>query len=214
VKRLLGRLVFRHFLQKKGWMGCPKKVALASAERKRTDSPKGETTLPWAGGDPDFLASYFKTAAEHFRALLEFFDQYHFTIDENEPEMLGHIFENLLEDNKDKGAYYTPIASRCACKPLIPSSVRCNATPSHESIPRPANSPTKPATRTLSDADDGNGGAFQSSTKKPCSSSLTPARFTTLSLPGIKPLMRTPWSVASRFKPGNSRPCEPAFLPS
>ena len=24
--------------------------------------------------------------------------------------MLGHIFENLLEDNKDKGAYYTPKA--------------------------------------------------------------------------------------------------------
>ena len=25
-----------------------------------------------------------------------------------EPEMLGKIFENLLEDNKDKGAFYTP----------------------------------------------------------------------------------------------------------
>jgi hypothetical protein len=25
-----------------------------------------------------------------------------------DPEMLGHIFENLLEDNKDKGAFYTP----------------------------------------------------------------------------------------------------------
>ncbi len=57
--------------------------------------------------------------ADHFRALLEFFGQYHFTIDENDPEdhevgidpeMLGHIFENLLEDNKDKGAYYTPKA--------------------------------------------------------------------------------------------------------
>lgn len=42
---------------------------------------------------------------------------YNFTIDENDPddsevgidpEMLGHIFENLLEDNKDKGAFYTP----------------------------------------------------------------------------------------------------------
>lgn len=179
VKRLLGRLVFLHFLQKKGWMGCPKKVASASAERKRTDSPKGEATLAWTGGDPDFLASYFALAeskkdahrfhsqwliplffealnnaerpgdlfpptgtripylngglfetdpaplhaldfpAGHFRALLEFFGQYHFTIDENDPEdhevgidpeMLGHIFENLLEDNKDKGAYYTPKA--------------------------------------------------------------------------------------------------------
>ncbi|MFZ4595917.1 MAG: Eco57I restriction-modification methylase domain-containing protein, partial [Verrucomicrobiaceae bacterium] len=159
VKRLLGRLVFLHFLQKKGWMGCPAK------------------SKAWTGGDPDFLASYFAHAeskkdahrfhshwliplffdalnnaerpgdlfpptgtripylngglfetdpaplhaldfpAELFRALLEFFGQYHFTIDENDPEdhevgidpeMLGHIFENLLEDNKDKGAYYTP----------------------------------------------------------------------------------------------------------
>jgi hypothetical protein len=187
VKRLLGRLVFLHFLQKKGWMGC---------------KPGGKA---WQGGDPDFLASYFALAeakgeadqfhsrwllplffealnkdqderpghlfaptgtripylngglfeassveqallqavsqtllsgpankpqtgvsvslldfpAAHFRALLDFFGQYHFTIDENDPEdhevgidpeMLGHIFENLLEDNKDKGAYYTPKA--------------------------------------------------------------------------------------------------------
>ena len=51
--------------------------------------------------------------------MLDFFGQYNFTIDENDPddheigidpEMLGHIFENLLEDNKDKGAYYTPKA--------------------------------------------------------------------------------------------------------
>jgi adenine-specific DNA-methyltransferase len=58
----------------------------------------------------DFPATYFAN-------LLEFFGQYNFTIDENDPldhevgidpEMLGHIFENLLEDNKDKGAFYTP----------------------------------------------------------------------------------------------------------
>ncbi|MFA6374270.1 MAG: TaqI-like C-terminal specificity domain-containing protein [Candidatus Paceibacterota bacterium] len=51
--------------------------------------------------------------------LLDFFDQYNFTVDENtpsdqeisvDPEMLGKIFENLLEvkDRKDKGAFYTP----------------------------------------------------------------------------------------------------------
>jgi adenine-specific DNA-methyltransferase len=60
--------------------------------------------------DIDFPATYFAN-------LLEFFGQYNFTIDENDPldhevgidpEMLGHIFENLLEDNKDKGAFYTP----------------------------------------------------------------------------------------------------------
>ena len=52
-----------------------------------------------------------------FQSLFDFFDSYNFTIDENEPndaevgvdpEMLGKIFENLLEDNKDKGAFYTP----------------------------------------------------------------------------------------------------------
>ena len=51
------------------------------------------------------------------QSLLDFFASYNFTIDENDPddaevgvdpEMLGRIFENLLEDNKDKGAFYTP----------------------------------------------------------------------------------------------------------
>ncbi|MBK8872986.1 MAG: Eco57I restriction-modification methylase domain-containing protein [Bacteroidetes bacterium] len=58
----------------------------------------------------DFPVNYFKD-------LFDFFSQYNFTIDENspeeqevgiDPEMLGHIFENLLEENKDKGAFYTP----------------------------------------------------------------------------------------------------------
>ena len=51
--------------------------------------------------------------------LLDLFDQYNFTVDENtpadqeisvDPEMLGKIFENLLDvkDRKDKGAFYTP----------------------------------------------------------------------------------------------------------
>ncbi len=52
-----------------------------------------------------------------FQTLFDFFDSYNFTVDENDPddaevgvdpEMLGKIFENLLEDNKDKGAFYTP----------------------------------------------------------------------------------------------------------
>ena len=55
--------------------------------------------------------------AGKFQSLFDFFDSYNFTIDENDPndaevgvdpEMLGKIFENLLEDNKDKGAFYTP----------------------------------------------------------------------------------------------------------
>ncbi|MBS1738523.1 MAG: Eco57I restriction-modification methylase domain-containing protein, partial [Bacteroidetes bacterium] len=51
------------------------------------------------------------------RGFLDFLNAFNFTIYEDspddhtvavDPEMLGHIFENLLEDNKDKGAYYTP----------------------------------------------------------------------------------------------------------
>lgn len=157
VKKLLGRLVFLQFLQKKGWMGVP------------------ATNNDWKGGDLNFMANLFdksphkdnfldevleplffntlnaertndiavdidssikipylngglfeKTTLDdtcvlfpkhYFSELFEFFNQYNFTIDENDPddaevgidpEMLGHIFENLLEDNKDKGAFYTP----------------------------------------------------------------------------------------------------------
>ncbi|MBK7039663.1 MAG: hypothetical protein IPH46_04055 [Bacteroidetes bacterium] len=54
---------------------------------------------------------------DYFDKLFDFFEQYNFTIDENDPydaevgidpEMLGHIFENLLEDNRERGAFYTP----------------------------------------------------------------------------------------------------------
>lgn len=77
--------------------------------------------IPFLGGglfekdrnEPDWLT--FPPAL--FENLFNFFAGYNFTIDENDPyenevgidpEMLGHIFENLLEDNKDKGAFYTP----------------------------------------------------------------------------------------------------------
>lgn len=158
VKKLLGRLVFLQFLQKKGWMGVPL-------------SNEG-----WNGGDPNYLRTlidrhkdndrlltevleplFFETLNRErakdvadpilgdslripylngglfdrdeldrkqidfpyafFDDLIKFFSYYNFTIDENDPddsdvgidpEMLGHIFENLLEDNKDKGTFYTP----------------------------------------------------------------------------------------------------------
>ena len=150
VKKLMGRLVFLQFLQKKGWLGVP----------------AGE---PWGSGDSEFIQNLFAQTADkdHFidnvlealfndlnsenekklpqyrtpylngglferdatdetafplpakymQSLLDFYASYNFTIDENDPddaevgvdpEMLGRIFENLLEDNKDKGAFYTP----------------------------------------------------------------------------------------------------------
>lgn len=159
IKKLMGRLVFLQFLQKKEWMGVP-------ADRQ-----------DWKGGDTRFLQNKFNEFADKdnfidgfleplFNDLntnrqnsndlaspqvgngikvpflngglfqldeedcsnirlpqhllgdvLEFFERYNFTIDENDPndaqigvdpEMLGRVFENLLEDNKDKGAFYTP----------------------------------------------------------------------------------------------------------
>ena len=158
VKKLLGRLVFLQFLQKKGWMGVPanqqgwnggdKSYLNHLIERyegnnrllsdvfeplffntlnERRNNDLADTRLgdnikiPYLNGglfdkddldkkDIDFPYDYFKE-------LMDFFAMYNFTIDENDPEdseigidpeMLGHIFENLLEDNKDKGAFYTP----------------------------------------------------------------------------------------------------------
>ena len=158
VKKLLGRLVFLQFLQKKGWMGVPASrpdweggdknylshliehyegndrilsdvlevLFFNTLNEKRegdiADARLGENIkIPYLNGglfekdsidklDIDFPYSYFKE-------LMDFFSMYNFTIDENDPddsevgidpEMLGHIFENLLEDNKDKGAFYTP----------------------------------------------------------------------------------------------------------
>ena len=159
VKKLLGRLVFLHFLQKKGWLGCPADTtewgngdtrflhelfASASADDQAhfhsqrlvplffdtlNRYREGDlfsitgTRVPYLNGglfERDFTnVDQIEFPAELFRDLLEFFAQYNFTIDENDPEdheigidpeMLGHIFENLLEDNKDKGAFYTPKA--------------------------------------------------------------------------------------------------------
>ena len=157
VKKLMGRLVFLQFLQKKGWLGVP-------------------VDKEWGSGDPEFIQNLFAECkdkdhfidneleslfndlnteresnlsqlsifnyqlkipylngglferdasddtefplpAKYMQSLLDFFASYNFTIDENDPddaevgvdpEMLGRIFENLLEDNKDKGAFYTP----------------------------------------------------------------------------------------------------------
>lgn len=58
-------------------------------------------------------------SAKDESGILDIFDVYNFTIDENtpddqevsvDPEMLGKVFENLLEDNirKGQGAFYTP----------------------------------------------------------------------------------------------------------
>ncbi len=166
-KRMMGRIVFLYFIQKKGWLSCP--------------MVNGQLSIVnWGAGDPDYLYNlfnnsnskddfystelvnlFFKTLnnpdsekpINHlpltinnfkafpylngglfddshdkkynklhlpetvFKTLFETFNNFNFTVYEDapdehtvavDPEMLGHIFENLLEDNKDKGAFYTP----------------------------------------------------------------------------------------------------------
>jgi hypothetical protein len=161
VKRLLGRIVFLHFLHCKGWLGCdPRRKdwkdgdrdfmlhylekaeqsgqaaqfhsrwltplffdALNNPGRPRDLFEPTGTRIPYLNGglfEEVFAAARAIDFPENFfRDLLRFFAEYNFTIDENDPEenevgidpeMLGHIFENLLEENKDKGAYYTPKA--------------------------------------------------------------------------------------------------------
>ena len=163
VKKLLGRIVFLHFLQKKGWLGVPagkdwgegdgnfilhlfenaseeqkenfldailENLFSEGLDKNRSDKNDLYDTkvegfrncrIPYLNGglfERDYLDELaVKIPAEYFDNLLTMLSQYNFTIDENDPndaevgvdpEMLGRIFENLLEDNKDKGAFYTP----------------------------------------------------------------------------------------------------------
>ncbi len=165
VKKLLGRIVFIQFLQKKGWMGVPQDSTWGSGDTaflknlfkysteaqqenfldevlepvfsnaldsdRRDNNDLFDTNVNFASGSivkiPYLNGGLFERDSldelqvrfpkEYFADLFDLFDQYNFTIDENDPndavvgvdpEMLGLIFENLLEDNKDKGAFYTP----------------------------------------------------------------------------------------------------------
>jgi len=158
VKKLMGRLVFLQFLQKKGWLGVPAGKPWGTGDREFIQNlfancqdkdhfidnvlevlfndlnteRKGDLATPSLGGGRGRLIPYlngglferdasdetnFPLPAKYMQQMLDFFSSYNFTIDENDPddaevgvdpEMLGRIFENLLEDNKDKGAFYTP----------------------------------------------------------------------------------------------------------
>ncbi|OGJ49828.1 hypothetical protein A2335_05160, partial [Candidatus Peregrinibacteria bacterium RIFOXYB2_FULL_32_7] len=69
--------------------------------------------------DYDWIETNIFIENEIFGDILDTFDEYNFTVKEDEPlekevavdpEMLGKVFENLLEvnDRKSKGAFYTP----------------------------------------------------------------------------------------------------------
>lgn len=174
VKKLLGRIVFLYFVQKKGWLAASdtnykdgltdfiKQLFKQSGgndafystwltvlffetlnkERSNDDfkMPDGKKVkVPFLNGGlfdkedydeavltlpaklfhhPDFEDTLLtEKNRDHARGFLDFLDAFNFTVHEDspddhtvavDPEMLGHIFENLLEDNKDKGAFYTP----------------------------------------------------------------------------------------------------------
>ncbi len=156
VKRLMGRIVFLQFIQKKGWLGVPVGAEWGAGDKEflqnlydRSDkkdnfidvvleamfndiNTKRENDfanpilgkgikIPYLNGglfERDKADKCtFRLPKEQLDKMFNFFSSYNFTIDENDPddaeigvdpEMLGRIFENLLEDNKDKGAFYTP----------------------------------------------------------------------------------------------------------
>ena len=156
IKKMMGRITFLHFLQRKGWM-CgdlnymqnmfdhsayqhdyldavleplffgvlntkpDEREAVFRAYNWDLQLLREWKDIPYLNGGlferdaEDEPESRFP--ADYFQRLFQFFSEYNFTIDENDPndaevgvdpEMLGKIFENLLEDNKDKGAFYTP----------------------------------------------------------------------------------------------------------
>lgn len=156
VKKMMGRIVFLHFLQKKGWLNNnpaflrdlfffsphqgdfleqvlePLFFGIFNTEKgnrqqlfkdKKWDIALLEDwkELPYLNGglfERDSIDELNITLpASLFEDLFSFMASYNFTVDENDPddaevgvdpEMLGKIFESLLEDNKAKGAFYTP----------------------------------------------------------------------------------------------------------
>lgn len=169
-KKLMGRLVFLYFLQKKRWLGAtatnykdgehdfvfklfgesggndgfyPNVLVdlffdtLNNGDRKEDEYRMPDGTIrkvPFLNGGlfdmdeldrktrlltfpPELFSKPAQAEDPDKRGFLDFLNAYNFTVHEAgpeeqtlavDPEMLGHIFENLLEDNKDKGAFYTP----------------------------------------------------------------------------------------------------------
>lgn len=158
VKKMMGRIVFLHFLQKKRWLDDDPEFLknlffMQPLDRRadfleqvleplffgifNTESQRREKLFAIEHWDGSLLEQWkklpylngglferdevdkmkIKLPASLFEDLFTFMASYNFTVDENDPddaevgvdpEMLGKIFESLLEDNKAKGAFYTP----------------------------------------------------------------------------------------------------------
>ncbi len=158
VKKMMGRIVFLHFLQKKGWLNGDNNFMKHTFSRNKDcqddflekileplffgflntrkedraklfdKHPNWDKILltiweniPYLNGglfEQDEVDNLIiRLPRSMFDDLFKFLAEYNFTVDENDPddaevgvdpEMLGKIFESLLEDNKAKGAFYTP----------------------------------------------------------------------------------------------------------
>lgn len=156
IKKLLGRIVFLYFIQKKGWLGVPKDGKWGEGDKKflknlydnhssgfyekalvplffeslnkdrRDDgdySPIFDCRIPFLNGGLFEESGIDRNKIlcelldnEFFADIFELFELYNFTIDEStpseievgiDPEMLGKVFENLIDYNKELGAFYT-----------------------------------------------------------------------------------------------------------
>ena len=183
IKKMMGRITFLHFLQRKGWMNGDLNYMQNMFERStykndyldcvleplffgilNTKPEERKTLFADYGWDCSLLDEWkdipylngglfdrgvndqlsCKFPAEYFKGLFQFFSEYNFTIDENDPndaevgvdpEMLGKIFENLLEDNKDKGAFYTPKEIvRYMCQESLIAYLQTNTSIANEKI--------------------------------------------------------------------------------
>lgn len=183
VKKMMGRITFLHFLQRKGWMCGDLNYMQNMFENSQykddyldsvleplffgilnTKPAEREALFADYGWDKSLLDEWkdipylngglferdeedepeSRFPADYFKRLFQFFSEYNFTIDENDPndaevgvdpEMLGKIFENLLEDNKDKGAFYTPKEIvRYMCKESLIAYLETNTSIAKEKI--------------------------------------------------------------------------------
>jgi len=153
-KKLLGRVVFLYFIQKKGWFGSKEEwgtgnkrflsdcffekcdyenfyfeilqpIFFEALNEDRRDNDDYfellDCKMPFLNGGLFSRDAFDKKDIiienSIFRNIFTTFDQYNFTIIEDnpndseiaiDPEMLGRVFESLLEDRKEKGAFYTP----------------------------------------------------------------------------------------------------------
>ena len=150
-KKLLGRVVFLYFIQKKGWFGSKgewgtgnkrflsecfelqtydnfyfemlRPIFFEALNEKREGDYFAllDCKMPFLNGglfsEDEFDKKNIIIDNGIFEAIFTTFDQYNFTIIEDnpndseiaiDPEMLGRVFESLLEDRKEKGAFYTP----------------------------------------------------------------------------------------------------------